>query len=122
MAKKNDNNDKLLGMLSHLLMFAGGFIIPLVFYLVFKEEKAKKFVAENARHALNFSISIFIYWLGITIITTILTIVTLGFFGLLASIAFVIFGMFVIVMIISASVKSYKGEIYKYPLEIEFIK
>jgi hypothetical protein len=122
MAKKNGNNQNVLGMLAHLLMLFAGFIPPLIFYLIYKEDKSNKFVAENARHALNFSISVIIYWICITVITIILTLITLGFFAFLSPIIFAALGIFMFVVIIIATVKSHKGEIYKYPLEIEFIK
>ncbi|HOI18516.1 MAG TPA: DUF4870 domain-containing protein [Candidatus Woesearchaeota archaeon] len=112
MAKKKENNQNVLGMLSHLLIFVAGFVVPLIFYLIYKEDKANKFVSENARHALNFCISLFIYWIAVFV----LSFVVIGIFLM------PVLGIFAFVVVILASVKSYKGEIYKYPLEIEFIK
>jgi len=112
MAKKNETNDNVLGMLAHLLGLFTWIIGPLVLYLVYKNDKKAKFITENARHSLNFQISVIIY----SIICWILMIILIG--GLLL----IALGIFELVVIILAIVNSLKGEIYKYPLEIEFIK
>src|SRR5947209_18631964 len=53
-------NEKIWSMLSHLSAFFGvGIILPLVVYLAMRKES--EYVACNAREALNFHISLFIY-------------------------------------------------------------
>src|SRR5215470_7001426 len=55
-------NDKIWSMLSHFsAIFGVGIILPLVVYLAMRRESES--VACNAREALNFHISIFIYML-----------------------------------------------------------
>jgi uncharacterized protein len=75
--------------------------------------KRKKGLAfNNARHALNFQISMTIYY----IISVVLIIVLIGLLLLWG------LGIFGLIVVIIASIKAYGGEVYKYPLEIEFIK
>ena len=97
-------------MLAHLLSIFTGFIAPLIFLLVNKDKKG--FVYENAKNALNFHISLVIYY-GICFI---LVFILIGFILLPA------LGIFALVMEIIGSIKSYEGEVYKYPLAIPFIK
>src|SRR5688572_9492961 len=55
-------NEKIWSMLSHLSALLGvGFVLPLVVYLAMRRESA--YVAENAREALNFHLSVLIYCL-----------------------------------------------------------
>jgi uncharacterized protein len=107
MAGKDDN---VMGMLAHLLGIFTGFIGPLVLYLVQKDKKGK--TLDNAKHALNFQISLLIYY----IIAGILIFVLIGILLIWA------LGIFALVVMILGSVKAYNGEVYKYPLEIQFIK
>jgi len=103
-----------MGLLVHLLGYFTSFIAPLVMYLVFKERKGR--MMDNIKNALNFQISITIY--AIAMIFSIFTIILaipaiLGLWAL---------GIFEIVVVIIACIRSYKGEVYKYPLTIEFVK
>ena len=114
---KLSSEDQTMGMLPHLLGLVGqfmggfmGFIGPLVIFLIKKDKKG--FAYENAKHALNFQLSLLIYY----VVSLILMIVLIGF---------VMFGalwIFAVVVGIVGSVKAYEGNIYKYPLEIPFIK
>ena len=97
-------------MLAHLLGLLSGFVGPLILYLVLKPRKDMS--TENSRHALNFQISIVIYY----IITFILFLVIIGFFLMIA------LSIFVLVVEILGAVRAYNGEIYKYPLEIPFVR
>jgi uncharacterized Tic20 family protein len=99
-----------MGMLAHLLGLFTWILGPLIIWLIKKEES--QFIAEQAKEALNFQISLTIYW----IISGILTLVVIG---ALTSIALVIFE---IVVIIQACMAANKGEYYRYPLCIRFIQ
>lgn len=53
-------SDKIWAVLCHLSFFLGlPFLLPLVVYLVMRKES--EYVAENAREALNFHITVLIY-------------------------------------------------------------
>jgi uncharacterized protein len=51
-------DEKTMGILSHILCLVGGFIAPLVIYLVKKDESA--YVREQAKESLNFQITVLI--------------------------------------------------------------
>jgi len=113
MDQKDENN---LGMLCHLLAFSGfiipfgGFIGPLVLWLMKKDESA--FVDHHGREALNFQITMAIC----LILSSILIFV---FIGLLLVPIFLIIN---VVFIIIASIAAQKGEQYTYPMTIRLIK
>jgi uncharacterized Tic20 family protein len=113
------DEDKTLGMLAHLLSIFAGFIGPLVLYLIFKDKKKKEFVKNNAKNALNFQISLIIYGLICIILMFALMFILIGFLFI-----FVIWALsiFALVVEIIGCIRSYKGEVYEYPLAIPFIK
>jgi len=109
MVGKTKQEENTLGMLAHLLGLFTGFIAPLIIYLLAEDKKLAK---ENARHALNFQISLIIYW----IISFVLVFLIVGIFLMIA------IGIFELIVVIIACIKASAGEIYQYPLEIQFIK
>ncbi len=59
-APRPTSNDRLLAILCHLSEFIGvPILLPLVVYLVMKEDSA--FVKDHAREALNFHLSLIFY-------------------------------------------------------------
>lgn len=102
--------ENLYLLLMHLSQFVTAFIIPLVMWLVGKDDSQR--VDFQGKNILNFQIT-YVIWLIIGIITIplIIGIVILSVLG----IAMTIF-------IIVAAVKSYNGEDWKYPLTISFLK
>jgi uncharacterized Tic20 family protein len=103
-------------MLCHLSAFAGFFfpfgaiIGPLVCWLSKKDEYA--WVNENGRASLNFQLSMLLYIvLAIPLVFIIIGIPIIAVLGTLK-----------IICIIIASVKSAKGEKFRYPLTIPFIQ
>jgi uncharacterized protein len=101
------SDERTMAILSHILCLAAGFIAPLVIYLVKKDES--KFVAEHAKEALNFMITCFL-----AIIVLVITIV--GLF--LVWIVPIVMTIFVII----ATIKASENKMYRYPLNIRFIK
>jgi uncharacterized protein len=104
MAKKED---RTLSVLAHALTFFGGFIAPLIILLVAKDEMTRK----HARNALNWQISLAIYF----IISFVLLIIIIGFFLIIA------LAIINIIFVIIAAVKAGNGELWKYPLAIPFL-
>ena len=110
------NDDRFWGMLCHLSALAGHFfpfgniIAPLVIWLIKKDESA--YVNYHGKEALNFQISLAIYFA----IAVILAFVLIGFAFL---IALWVFGL---VMVIVAGVKANEGQYYRYPLTMRFLK
>ena len=119
MAKKNAMN-----MLPHLLGLFTSFFGPLIFYLVSKNDE-DKVVVQNSKHALNFQLSIFIYLAIIYFIpVTFQNIYPYGYtsFAITMIIILSTTGLSALILGIIASVKSYQGGVFKYPLEIPFFR
>jgi len=98
-----------LAMLSHLLGIFTGFLGCLVIWLVKKDESA--FVAQQAKEALNFQITLMIGGL----IAAALTIILIG--ALLFPVLYILNILFSILGAIAAS----KGQSYRYPLAIRLV-
>jgi uncharacterized Tic20 family protein len=108
-------------MFAHLSALAGlviglNWLGPLIIYLVKKNEDP--YVAANAREALNFNLSVFLYLLGGGIAAVILTLVLIGL--LLFPVLFAIAIAWIVLTII-AGIKANGGEFYRYPFTIRFV-
>lgn len=111
-----DRHERDWAMGCHLAAFAGyviplGWIIgPLVVWLLKREDLP--FVDYHGKESLNFHISILIY----LVISGILCLLIIGF--LLLAVVLILQIVFTIIAAVQAS----KGEYYRYPLTIRFIK
>ncbi|QMU63921.1 MAG: DUF4870 domain-containing protein [Flavobacteriaceae bacterium] len=142
------NSENTNASLIHISAFAGfifpfgSIILPLVLWQSLKDRSS--FLDEQGKEAVNFNISYALYMLLISITTIPFFIgslfrdywhfdenfrnldIDLGFgnlFGLFAFGSFAgIIGLIRIALIILATIKVNKGEPYKYPLTIKFIK
>ncbi len=112
-----NSDERTMGMLAHLLGLVASFIGPLIIYLVKKDESP--FVRDQAAEALNFSISMAIFFTAYAIVSFILVFVLVGIL-LLILMPFLAIG--VAVLHIIAAVAANRGEYYRYPLTIRFIK
>jgi uncharacterized Tic20 family protein len=108
-------DERTWAMLAHLSAFLGlvvplGFIIaPLVIWLVKREQSA--FVADQAKEALNFNIT-----MGIAgIVCLLLTLLLIGVLLLIA------LGVYWVVLAIVAAIKANEGNAYRYPFTLRFI-
>ena len=104
--------EKTMAMLAHLLAIPGGFIAPLIIYLIKKDDSA--FIKDQAREALNFQITAVIAMLTFILFTFI----TCGYGGIL----FPFLGIAIPVFCIIAGIKANEGEKYRYPLNIRIVK
>lgn len=103
--------DKIWTILSHVSWYIGvPFLLPLVVYLAMRHES--EYVAENAKEALNFHISVFLYGLCLVPLVWLLIGIPL----------LVVLGLSVIVLSIVAAVKSADGIVYRYPLTLRLVK
>lgn len=109
-APLSPSDERLWATLIHVGGILIGFIAPLVGYLVLKDRSA--FVRDHAKTALNFQITVLIGYL----IGSLLLIVLIGALVLLA--VWVVSIVFSIVAAVAAN----RGEAYRYPLTIPFIK
>lgn len=103
-------------MFCHLGGFCGYFIplgniiVPLILWLAKRDESP--FVNQHGKEALNFNISMTMY----AIISAVLCLILIGFVLLAA--LFII----QIVFIIQATLCASRGEYYRYPLTIRFVR
>ncbi len=109
-APLSQSDERLWSTLVHIGGIFLGFISPLIGYLVLKDRSA--FAREHTATALNFQITLAIA----QVIGWVLTIVLIGGFLLLAV------AIVNIVFSIIAALAANKGEPYKYPLTIQFVK
>lgn len=126
-----ESEQRTWGMLAHLAALSG-FIIPfgnilgpLIVWLIKKEESS--FVNDQGKESLNFQITLCIYVIGAIILALIFLALTfiIPFLGILTVLIYLlIFAIAIaeIVFVIIAAVKSNKGEYYRYPLTIRFLK
>jgi len=98
-----------MAMLCHVLGIVG-FFAPLVIWLI--EREKHRFVDEHGRDAMNYQISLLLYYL----VSSLLAFFLIGIFML-----WVLTGAHVILIVIGA-VKARHGKPWHYPIAISFIK
>jgi len=103
-------DQRLWATLTHVGGILFNFIVPLVAYLVLRDRGG--FIREHTRAALNFHITMAIAY----VVAGILTIVLIG------ALLLPVIGIITIIFGIMAAVAANRGEFYRYPLSIEFIK
>ncbi len=104
------SDDKIWIIFCHLSLLLGiGFLLPLVVYLVKKDDSPT--VAEQAREALNFHISIYLY----LFISFLLCFILIGI-----PLLFLV-GIGSAVLAIVAAIKVSEGKPYRYPLTLRLI-
>lgn len=91
---------------------AGGLVV----WLVKRHESA--FVADHAKEAMNFNISMFLY----VVATIVLAVFTLGLGLIVAIPLWIVLGLVWLICGIIATMKALNGEIYRYPLTIRLIR
>jgi uncharacterized Tic20 family protein len=105
-----NGNDKMLAILCHLSFFLGvGFVLPLIVYLLKRDESA--FVRSHSSEVLNFHLSILIY--GICSFVLILVLIGIPLLILIAVFAFI--------CAIVGAIKASNNEFFFYPLTIRFV-
>ena len=94
----------------------GSFLGPLVIWLVKRD--SMPFVADQAREALNFGITLTILCVALLM----LTILSLGIGAILTIPLFLLIGVGALVLVIIAAIKANEGVAYRYPLTIRLVK
>lgn len=113
---------RVLAHASALIQFVGipSFVGPLVVWLIRREDPV---VEPHARAALNFQLSLIIYFV-VGVVVAIIAALTIV--GILLSVLIIMFlGVLVVaevVFAILASLAASRGEMYRYPMSIELIK
>ena len=134
-----DSSDRTLATLSHLGVVLGGFVLPLVMYLISDDERRPE-TRYHAREALNFQISFMVaYIAGFVLMFGGFAVSGLfsaaggaeaagagiglgvaGFFAFFALILAVIIANFV--FSITGAVRANRGDRYRYPVSFRFVK
>lgn len=105
---ENNTNNTTMAVLVHILGLMTSFIGPLVIYVSSTDE----FTKQNAAKALNWQIMFIIYM----IISFILSFVVIGFIGL------ILFPLIDTIACVIAAVRANEGEVWDYPITINFVK
>ena len=103
------SDETTMALLSHVLTLIPGvgFLAPLIIYLIKKDESS--FIAAHAKESLNFQITLYIVIFGLFI-----TIIGIFLIWIIAIVA--------LVLVIIATLRANEGKLYRYPLNIRFIK
>ena len=131
MSNQNDHNNAFLLHLSAFFGYIfpfGAIVGPLVIWELNKRKS--EFMDQNGKEAINFNLSYLLYTmiLGLSVVPFILRIALedfqhLDLFGIVSVGSLVgILAVVKFVLIIVAALKANRGEVYKYPLTIKFIK
>ncbi len=109
----------------HLSWIAGSFIglpflAPLVLFLVLRERGP--FVRHHTAEALNFQLSLLLYGLGLAVVGGIVTLLTLGLTAPVWALATGVLVVAGVVLTVLAAVAASRGEWYRYPLTIRFVR
>lgn len=100
-AAEPGSEDRNLAAICHIFAFFTYFIMPLVVWQMKKD--SSKFLSEHAKEALNFQITLTIYYaVGCLIFPVVL--------------------IYEIVYVVLAALAASRGELYRIPLNIRFIK
>lgn len=103
---------KTMALLAHMLGIVSGFVGPLIIWLIKKDED--EFIADQAKEALNFQITVIIAAVAIVVLTCI----TLGFAAPLGG----IIGVVDLIFCILAGIAAGDGKRYRYPVALRLIK
>ncbi len=106
----------LSGLVGYIGNGIGMVIAPLVIWLIKKDKSAK--IAEHAKEALNFNITIAICGLALAL----LVIVTFGVGIILAIPLGIALAIFHLVCVILAAIKANEGKAYRYPFALRLVK
>lgn len=122
MSDADRKNWAMAAHLSALIAFVGvpSVIGPLVVWLAKKDSDA--YIAAHSVHALNFNISVLIYTIVGSVAMFIIGLVTLGIGFLLAIPAVIVAFVVWLVLVIQGGLAASRGEQFRYPLTIDFVK
>ena len=122
------DEERKWALFAHLSVLAGGlvtwgwaasfgsFLGPLIIWLVKKD--TMPFVADQAKEALNFGITLTILCVALLM----LTILSLGIGALVTVPLFILIGLGALVLVIVAAIKANEGVAYRYPITLRLIK
>ena len=95
------------------------FLGPLLILLI--KGKESPLIDDQAKEALNFQISVYIYCIALAVLSVPLGLITMGLGTVLIAPLFGLLGLFALVVVVMGAVSSNKGEYYRYPLSIRLV-
>jgi len=116
MAPGTPPENRSMAMLAHLGAFVGGFILPLI--LMVTTGKTDPFVRYHAVESLNFQLTYLAFFVGGFLIS----LVTLGLGLILFFPLLIIVAIGHMVFAIQGCIAANRGEWYRYPICIRFVK
>lgn len=118
--KRSIKDERTWAMACHLSIFVAAFVGPLIIWLLKKDES--DFIDKHGKAALNFGLSLFIYYFSFMIIYMLLVFSIVGIILTpLMGILYLAFTIFTVVIIIRKSIQANNGKEGKYPLTIRII-
>ncbi|WP_028771269.1 DUF4870 domain-containing protein [Silanimonas lenta] len=119
-----DSDQRTMAMLAHLSAILFSFLGPLLIWLIHKDQADKGLVVDQAKEALNFSLTVFILLVTCMIISA--TIGWIPVIGWLIAIMLFLFmaaiGLVALVLLIMAAIKANEGQYYRYPFALRLVK
>ncbi len=119
--------NRTTAIIAHLGCFLGGFLVPLIIYLV--TDKSDRFARDSSREALNFQLTQLVAIFGGMVLAFIIGVAAAAASEPLVILPIVIYlGAFAAISIlnfvwgITAAVRTSRGEQYRYPLCVRFIR
>jgi uncharacterized protein len=124
-APRTSTSDHNLGLLAHLSAYAAfvglpPFVGPLVVWLWQRDRDP--FVEAHAREALNFNLSVLIYAVVGGVVAAFVAVLTFGIGMFVVIPAVVVFAVAWFVLVLVAGLAAGRGERYRYPLTIRFVR
>ncbi|MDQ4007041.1 MAG: DUF4870 domain-containing protein [Actinomycetota bacterium] len=108
------------GTLSGGLLTLAGWVFPLVVMNMYGVRSP--YVRESARESVNFQLSWLLYWVVLMVPLVLVTLVTFGL-GLILFIPVVVAGVILeLVFNVIGAVKASRGELWRYPMVIRFVR
>lgn len=108
--------DRNLAMLTHLSGIILGFIVPLIVWLIHKDNPAKAYLSAEAKEALNFQLTVLVGYVIAWILTMTLILAVIG-----APLWFVIWIVNIVFCVLAAIGVSNAGS-YRYPFAFRLVK
>ncbi|MCA9770579.1 DUF4870 domain-containing protein [Candidatus Dependentiae bacterium] len=123
MKQQISKSDRILAMITHLTSLVGSFIIPLIIFLLKKDES--RFIDCNSREVINAHINAIVLCIGFLSISILMVgtqagpisgFLALGFIVMLPVIAFVYTVSFIV-----GAIKAYNGKCFRYPVVFKLL-
>lgn len=108
--------DRNLAMLTHLSGIILGFIVPLIVWLISKDDAAKAYLSAQAKEALNFQLTLLVGYVIAWILTMTLILAIIG-----APLALIIWIVNIVFCVLAAIGVSNTGN-YHYPFAFRLVK